>query len=399
MVVDGTTLQVLNLPRVQAKLGISTGGSVPDTREVATVAPLSGGGDLKTNRSLSIPKATSLVAGYLSAADFAAFAAKESVLTFTPPVTRIGNVISWTGDTDDVPEGASNLYWTAARFNAAFAGKSTTDLAEGTNLYFTDARARAAFSATAPILYDNTTGVISLDLTAIWTHTANGIGATATDRVILSNTTAAAAGAQQYSPALRLTGQGWATTSGTSRAVDFRAYVQPVQGTGNPSATLLIDFAVNGGAFTNIFSLASAGDLSAGTIASTIGNVASAARIVAASTSTIGWNGSSRFTSPSDGVIEMSNAAVNGFTRLQFGGTTSSFPALRRTSAQLDCVLADNSALAAFSALSLTTGAPSGGTAGVWKLGIKAAATVALDTANYVQLDIGGTAIKLAIVT
>jgi hypothetical protein len=45
-------------------------------------------------------------------------------------------------DSGEIPEGA-NLYYTAARFNTAFAAKSTTDLAEGANLYFTAARVRA----------------------------------------------------------------------------------------------------------------------------------------------------------------------------------------------------------------------------------------------------------------
>jgi hypothetical protein len=54
--------------------------------------------------------------------------------------------ISWaTQNTDDVTEGSSNLYYTAARDTAQFdtdlATKSTTNLAEGTNLYYTDARA------------------------------------------------------------------------------------------------------------------------------------------------------------------------------------------------------------------------------------------------------------------
>lgn len=43
-------------------------------------------------------------------------------------------------DTDDLAEGASNLYYTTARFDTAFSGKTTTDLTEGTNLYYTDAR-------------------------------------------------------------------------------------------------------------------------------------------------------------------------------------------------------------------------------------------------------------------
>lgn len=50
-------------------------------------------------------------------------------------------------DTDDISEGATNLYYTAARFNSAFAAKSTTDLAEGTNLYYTAARFNSAFAA------------------------------------------------------------------------------------------------------------------------------------------------------------------------------------------------------------------------------------------------------------
>ena len=47
-------------------------------------------------------------------------------------------------DSDDVAEGATNLYYTEARFDASLAGKTTTDLAEGSSLYFTDARARTA---------------------------------------------------------------------------------------------------------------------------------------------------------------------------------------------------------------------------------------------------------------
>jgi hypothetical protein len=45
----------------------------------------------------------------------------------------------------------------------AVTGSSTTsDLPEGSNLYYTDVRARAAISATAPVSYNSTTGVISM---------------------------------------------------------------------------------------------------------------------------------------------------------------------------------------------------------------------------------------------
>jgi hypothetical protein len=44
--------------------------------------------------------------------------------------------------------------------------------------------------------------------------------------------------------------------------------------------------------------------------------------------------------------MRISNYAVNDFNRLQFGGTTSSFPALKRNSAVLETKLADDSAYA-----------------------------------------------------
>jgi hypothetical protein len=52
--------------------------------------------------------------------------------------------------------------------------------------------------------------------------------------------------------------------------------------------------------------------------------------------------------SPSDGVFTITNAANSDFGRLQFGGTTSSFPALKRSGVGLQARLADDSAFAAF---------------------------------------------------
>lgn len=70
--------------------------------------------------------------------------------------------------TDVTPEGAINLYWTAARFLAAFALMDTDDLAEGAvNLYFTDERAQDAVgaaltdSAEIDLIYDDVANVIT----------------------------------------------------------------------------------------------------------------------------------------------------------------------------------------------------------------------------------------------
>lgn len=51
-----------------------------------------------------------------------------------------------------------------------------------------------------------------------------------------------------------------------------------------------------------------------------------------------------------NGVLQLSNAAGNDFSRLQFGGTTNAFPALKRSGAQLHSRLADDSAFANFTA-------------------------------------------------
>lgn len=43
-------------------------------------------------------------------------------------------------NTDDIPEGPVNLYYTDARFDTGLSSKTTDNLTEGTNLYYTDAR-------------------------------------------------------------------------------------------------------------------------------------------------------------------------------------------------------------------------------------------------------------------
>jgi hypothetical protein len=56
------------------------------------------------------------------------------------------------------------------------------------------------------------------------------------------------------------------------------------------------------------------------------------------------WLARSAILSPSDGVIELTNQANTDFGRLQLGGTTSSFPAIKRSSATIAFRLADDSA-------------------------------------------------------
>lgn len=58
------------------------------------------------------------------------------------------------------------------------------------------------------------------------------------------------------------------------------------------------------------------------------------------------YNGRSQITSPADGVLRLLNAAGTDFARLTLGGGTSSFPAIKRSGADIHFRLADDSAYA-----------------------------------------------------
>ncbi len=78
-------------------------------------------------------------------------------------------------------------------------------------------------------------------------------------------------------------------------------------------------------------------------------------------------------------------------------GTAASASLILRTGGTTALTL-DSSQNATFAG-SVTTGTPNGGTAGAWKLGVRVAATTTLDTTQYLQVDIGGTLYKVALVT
>ncbi len=63
------------------------------SRGVNTSAPLTGGGSLTTDRTLSIPAASAAVDGYLTAANWIVFNAKQSALGYAP-VNKAGDAMS-----------------------------------------------------------------------------------------------------------------------------------------------------------------------------------------------------------------------------------------------------------------------------------------------------------------
>lgn len=117
----------------------------------------------------------------------------------------------------------------------------------------------AQFSGTVTAATGTFTNITGVGAT---TFTVAGIGATSTDGVLVTNTTAAATGAQQWSPRLRLRGFGWKTdATAASQAVDFKLEVVPVEGAAAPTGNLVIGASINGGAFSTVGTFTSGGQL------------------------------------------------------------------------------------------------------------------------------------------
>ena len=152
----------------------------------------------------------------------------------------------------------------------------------------------------------------------------NSLGTTQTTSsgLALTNTTAAAAGAQQISPAIRFTGNGWKTnTTAASQSVDFRNYLLPVQGFATPSSKLVWESSINGGAYTEVMGITSAGALSIS------GNISSG------STSfSISSNGDSSYSSSSTTRIT-ANASASTFAVVNTGLTSLTGQSLTGSSA------------------------------------------------------------------
>lgn len=110
----------------------------------------------------------------------------------------------------------------------------------------------------ATLAQDNTNFTYN-DTTNLLTLGMSGLGVTAADSLLLKNFTAAALNAQQISPSLHLSGNGWATTGSTSLSMDYIINVLPVQGSTTISGSLQIISSVNGGAGITVLSITSAG--------------------------------------------------------------------------------------------------------------------------------------------
>lgn len=143
-----------------------------------------------------------------------------------------------------------------SRANHTGTQAATTITGDASNRFVTDAQIaqwNASPSASTPNIF-----------TALQTVKIDNIGAVSTDGLVITNTTAAAVGAQQYSPRLHFHGSGWKTqATAASRAVDFIVELQPIQGTTAPTGQLVWASSIAGAAYVNSLTLSNTGDLTA----------------------------------------------------------------------------------------------------------------------------------------
>lgn len=145
----------------------SATSGVPTTRIISTTTPLTGGGDLSTNRTIAIPAATDSVNGYLTSADHTTFNGKVSTGAITGSgLTQatgklLGRSTASTGAIEEITIGA-NLTLSGGTLAASGGGGGSGALLQ-----------RASISTTT----SNTTtsnSYVDTDLTIAYTATGAG---------------------------------------------------------------------------------------------------------------------------------------------------------------------------------------------------------------------------------
>jgi hypothetical protein len=147
------------------------------------------------------------------------------------------------------------------------------------------------------------------------------------------------------------------TTLGTTDTYDgatWQRFGQQtlIKGSGSTSATTSLQ--VQNSAGTAALTVKDDLTLTFGGVLTTSSNITSTANVQGGNINAVGnvyiGNFQSSLKSNGSGIIQLQNTAENDFNRLQFGGTTSSFPSIKRNGIVLEARLADDSLYCNFSA-------------------------------------------------
>jgi hypothetical protein len=173
-----------------------------------------------------------------------------------PVATAWGTITGTLSDQTDL-QAALDAKFTLPSLTAGSVlfSNGTTIAQDNANFFWDDTNNRLAIGTTTP------TARLHVETDALGTTQATSSG------ILLENTTAAASGLQQISPALEFKGRGWKTTAtAASQTVAFRQYVLPEQNITNPTGALVFQSDVNGAGYNTRMAITTAGNVGIGTI-------------------------------------------------------------------------------------------------------------------------------------
>jgi hypothetical protein len=290
-------------------------GSIDLTSKVTGTLPVANGGTGITALGTGIATALGVNVGSAGAPVlFNGAGGTPSSLTLTngtglPPTTGISG---WPANSAGVltNNGSGTLSWGAS-------GGTTINASDGAIPY----RSNSTTFTDSPLSVASSAVVM----------TRNSLGTTNATGIELTNTTAAAAGAQQVSPDLVFTAQGWKTTAtAASQTVNFRQYVLPVQGATNPTANWVLQSQINGGGYSDKLVVTSDGMVqtkassngfqvfNGANIMATLQDISGFARLGFTSSGSIAWSSSTTNVSSIDvgigrqgiGALRVNNAST-----------------------------------------------------------------------------------------
>jgi hypothetical protein len=291
---------------------------------------------MKIKHTLILAAAIMLgLSGVAGAQSFRVGSGAQLTCRASAPIRTSTNGVLWCNSTD-----SNALYYTTpASVSAAVggggggtlaadyaAGASQTDstlLLDSTRLglLVTDNAAPISGSLLKITNSASTISYLDVSVTGIGFTGTLALGTAKSVRLFAQNTTAAADGAQQYSPVFALIGKGWGTTAGTSQTVNMGLMTRPVQGL-VPTGDLVLMSGIAGGAYTESMAFQASGAITSPTLMQLKSSAADGATAVAASTDTTAtWsNAAARLLSIRNNAVEKISVRANGNMIMEVGG-------------------------------------------------------------------------------
>ncbi len=232
----------------------TSGTASPTAQNVATCSSATSALIWTTNTGFGCN--TSITAAAVPASGLTGTTLAAGVVTSS--LTTVGTIGTgtWQGTVVGPTYGGTGI--NNGSFTITLAGNLVTSGAFNTTL-----TATATTNSTLPSGTHTLAGLdVAESFTAVQTVSIAPAANTSGDGLVLLDSTAASSGNQQYSPRLRLTGQGWKTNAtAASQTVDWIIENQPAQAAANPSANLVFSSQINGGGYNALAAFTSNGNL------------------------------------------------------------------------------------------------------------------------------------------